>query len=128
MFDALVASILLSIRNISFKQIPSSFGILHIICIDALIRVTICACIYPFLSKTSDSILKPVVYSIISFISHSSMQYAFYKSENVAVTAAVRSLNIVFTLLLDSILSKKIIATKKQTIGLFCIILGTILQ
>tara|TARA_Y100001978_G_C23533493_1_gene356163 strand:- start:249 stop:647 length:399 start_codon:yes stop_codon:yes gene_type:complete len=130
MFYAILASILLSIRNLVFKKTPSSIEALNIVCMTAIIWGIIGALIYPFSSSNtipSDVYFQLVVYSVVAFLAQVMMQYAFLNSDNIAMTAAVLSINIVFTLLLDSFISGEIKANKKQLIGVAFIILGTTL-
>ncbi len=130
MFYAILASILLSIRNVVFKKIPSSIEALNIVCITAIIWGIIGVLIYMFSSSNtipSDAYSRLIVYSIVAFLAKVMMQYAFLNSDNIAMTSAVLSINIVFTLLLDSFISGEIKANKKKLIGIAFIILGTTL-
>lgn len=130
MFYAILASVLLSIRNVVFKKTPSSIEALNIICITAIIWGLIGALIYPFSSSntiSSDAYFQLVVYSVVAFLAQVMMQYAFLNSDNIAMTAAVLSINIVFTLLLDSFISSELKANKKQLLGILFIIMGTAL-
>ena len=130
MFVSICASILLSIRNIVFKIIPPTLERLELICATSLIWGIIGAFIYPFLNFktiTSDTYVPLISYSILGFFAQMAMQYAFLNSDNVAITAAFLSLNIVFTLFLDSFISGKIKASSKQFLGMIVIIVGTLL-
>tara|TARA_B100001989_G_C24400653_1_gene394034 strand:+ start:145 stop:543 length:399 start_codon:yes stop_codon:yes gene_type:complete len=130
MFFEILASIFLSIRNILLKEIPSSVETLDVICLTAIIWGVIGSLVYSFFSANSISSNishQLVSYAVIGFLAQIIMQYAFLKSDNIAMTAGILSTNIVFTLLLDSLFSSELKANRKQLLGILFIIMGTAL-
>ena len=130
MLFEILASTFLSIRNILLKEIPSSIGTLNVICITAIIWGIIGSFIYSFFGSISisSSISHQLIsYAVVGFLAQITMHYAFLKSDNMAITAGILSTNIAFTLLLDSLISSKLKANRKQLLGLLFIIMGTAL-
>jgi uncharacterized membrane protein len=55
-----------------------------------------------------------VSYAVIGFLAQIIMQYAFLKSDNIAITAGILSTNIVFTLLLVSLFLNELTANRNN--------------
>ena len=127
MFLEILVSILISIRNIIVKEIPSSVETLNVVYLTAIIWDIIGLLVYSLFSSKSISrtINRQLVrYAIIGFLLQVTMHHEFLKSDNIGITSGNLSTNIVFTILLNSIFSSELKENRRQLLGILIIIMG----
>tara|TARA_B100000214_G_scaffold375310_1_gene361111 strand:- start:3925 stop:4323 length:399 start_codon:yes stop_codon:yes gene_type:complete len=130
MYLEILASIILAIRNIVLKQVPGSIDVITSFSLLAVIWGIVGIFMIPFSkfsSLTREEYIPLIGYAILALLAQITMQNAFINSTNIAITAALLSLNIIFSLLLDSLVSKKFKATPKQIVAICLILTGTVL-
>ena len=127
MFLEILVSILISIRNIIAKEIPSSVETLNVVYLTAIIWDIIGLLVYSLFSSNSISrtINRQLVrYAIIGFLLQVTMHHEFLKSDNIGITSGNLSTNIVFTILLNSSFSSELKENRRQLLGILFIIMG----
>lgn len=129
----MLCSFLISLRSLSNKSIPrnTSFGTISIFIpvFTALLSLSMYPLFWQEIQATSnEAYLQIFKYSSLNCITQTLAQYLYSTSENVAITSAILSLHIVFTLLLDSVQKGFISASIKQIFGVCLIMIGVTLS
>jgi len=129
----IVTCIIISIKNIMFKKIPSTANIYDVSLISPVICGILASFIIPFtnnnISKLTKNETKYIcIYSFLNILTQTMLQVTYDNSNNIAVTSSILTLNIITTLVLESIIKQKINVTAKQLLSITLIVVGVILS
>lgn len=130
MFWEVLANLSITLRNHMSKHTDMDIVPLTIVvfCVYGLVAL---ACL-PFYTKTLRAAnarmwKTMIVYSVLSVIASVLIAVCFHRSDSLPTTAALMTLNIVFSFVLESVLAKRIVATPSKLIGMTAILAGAIL-
>lgn len=129
----LACSFLVSVRSLSNQTIPkdTSFGAISffIPVFTGLLSLSIYPLYREEIQNTSlEACLQLFKYSSLNCVTQTLAQYLYSTSDNVAITSAILSLHIVFTLALDSLQRGRISLSPEQTLGVCLIVTGVTLS
>jgi len=116
-----------------FKKIPSTANIYDVSLISPVICGILASFIIPFtnnnISKLTKNETKYIcIYSFLNILTQTMLQVTYDNSNNIAVTSSILTLNIITTLVLESIIKQKINVTAKQLLSITLIVVGVILS
>lgn len=127
-----VGALLVSLRSLSNKSIPkgTSFGAISVFIpvFTGLMSLSM----YPLFrddirDTPNEAYVQIFKYSSLNCVTQTLVQHLYSTSENVAITSAILSLHIVFTLALDSLQRGHLAATGRQMLGVCLIVSGVAL-
>lgn len=123
--------VVIAIKNLLFELLPSNTGADVMTLMMFLIGGVISLAVLPFYWKQVQFTPKITVpmcsFAVANMAVQLLMMNVYSRSTNVAVSSSVLSLNVLFTLLFNSLVKRKLDATPKQVLAMVVIIGGVIL-
>ena len=132
MFWELLANLSITLRNHMSKEISADIDVVPLTIVVFLTYGLVATACFPFYRKKLERVnahvwKKMILYSVLSLITSFLIAVCFDRTDSVPTTAALMTLNILFSFLLESFIAGRIVAKPKKIIGMTAIIGGVML-